>query len=71
MKIVGIIKSGELVGEKIQYNCIKCSTPVELEFNQTMTEKTVECFKDMTHSQLCLNCHCDTKVPELVECLLH
>lgn len=71
MKIIGIIKSGELVGEKIQYNCIKCLTPVELEFTPFMSEKTVECFKNMAHAQLCLDCHVDKKVPEIVECLLH
>jgi hypothetical protein len=71
MEISGVIKSGKLVGQKIKYNCIKCSTPVELEILPIMSEKTVECFTSMADGKLCLDCHCDSKVPEIAECLLH
>jgi len=71
MKIVGVIENGNLTKELVEYNCIKCSAPVILEFNSVMSENTKGLFTDMATAAFCCSCHCNSKVPELVECLLN
>jgi hypothetical protein len=60
-KITGVIK----------YDCIKCTKPVALHVIPSIQENTVELFRSMFDSKLCMDCHCDKKVPELAECLVH
>lgn len=69
--IVGVKKGKELVGEVIQYQCVKCLKTERLEFNAATTETTYTLWRSVINSQLCLSCHCDNKIPELVGCLLH
>jgi hypothetical protein len=40
----------------IKYNCIKCSTVVPLEIRPNMQERTIELWRDMIDSKLCLCC---------------
>jgi len=61
VKICGLLK----------YHCIKCGAPVNLEVRYGMTEKTIELWESMFDAKLCLDCHSDKAVPELVECLVN
>jgi hypothetical protein len=69
--IVGVKKGKELVGEVIVYTCLKCLKTERLEFNAATTETTYKLWGSAINSKLCLSCHCDNKIPELVECLVH
>jgi len=60
-KITGVIK----------YDCIKCTKPVLLHVIPAMQENTEELFRSMFDAKLCIGCHCDSKIPALVECLVH
>lgn len=71
MKIMGIIEAGKLTKELAEYECLKCGAGVMLEFSADMTPKTKEFFLNLGHACLCQNCYCDSKVPEIVECLFH
>lgn len=55
----------------VKYHCLKCSKPVALELRPIMQESTAKLYASMFDAKLCLDCHADSKVPELVECLMH
>ena len=55
----------------LQYRCLKCGQPVNLEVRHGMTERTLELWELMFDSKLCLDCHSNKVIPELVECLVN
>lgn len=69
MMVRGEIKSGVLIRQDIDFICIKCSRPESLSINHN-DSKMNQVFLEMVDSRLCLDCHCDKKVPEMVEVLL-
>ena len=69
MKIRGVIESGVLIRQDIDYDCIKCGKPVAIAINSAVV-MTNHLFQDMASGQLCLDCHCDAVVPKLAEVML-
>jgi len=59
-----------IVVGKLSYNCVKCGTPVVLDVIPNMFEKTVVLWTKLFDSKTCLDCHCDSVIPEVVECIL-
>jgi hypothetical protein len=55
----------------LNYRCIKCSSPVQLEIRTNMQETTLRLWRDMFDAKLCLDCHCNNGVHKLVECLIN
>jgi hypothetical protein len=53
-----------------QYNCIKCSRPVELVFIPGMSSKTFKFFDEMIGAALCRDCLCDKNVPQAAEAVM-
>jgi hypothetical protein len=53
----------------LQYHCFKCGKHQVLELRPIMSDSTSKLFADMFDAKLCLDCHCNKRVPELVECL--
>jgi len=44
----------------LKYNCIKCTETAVLEIRTNMQERTLELWRDMFDSKLCLSCHTGT-----------
>jgi hypothetical protein len=55
----------------LKYNCLKCGKPIQLVLSPIIQPRTLEVFGDMFDAKLCLDCHCNKRVPELVECLMN
>ena len=55
----------------VSYTCLKCSDPVALEIRTNMQVSTLDLWRDMFDSKLCLDCHCDKRVPLLAKCMVH
>jgi len=55
---------------KLSYNCVKCDTPVVLDVTPKMFKKKTVLWTKLFDSKVCLDCHCDSKVPEVTECIL-
>ena len=71
MEVKGIIENGKLIKELVEYECEKCGNNVCLEFNHAMEEKTYHLFSELIADRHCLSCNTDSKIPVLVECLVH
>ena len=61
VKICGLLK----------YHCLKCGQSVNLEVRLNMTENTIALWESLFDAKLCLDCHTDRAVLELVECLVN
>lgn len=46
----------------LNYNCIKCSDPVNLEVRYGMTENTISLWENLFDTKLCLSCYCDKSI---------
>lgn len=55
----------------LKYHCLKCGQSVNLEVRLNMTENTIALWESLFDAKLCLDCHTDRAVPELVECLVN
>ena len=55
----------------IKYHCLKCGQSVNLEVRLNMTENTIALWESLFDAKLCLDCHTDRAVLELVECLVN
>ena len=55
----------------LNYRCLKCGKSVQLAMIPTMQENTQILFENMFDSKLCIDCHCNKRIPELVTCLIN
>lgn len=53
----------------LHYNCIKCTTEVNLEVRPNMTSKTLELWESMFDGKLCLKCYTNSKIPQTAEAI--
>ncbi len=54
----------------LTYNCIKCSNRQTMEIRPNMQETTIELYRAMFDTKLCLSCHCEKQIPKLAEVLI-
>lgn len=55
----------------LKYHCLKCGKVVRLVMVPAMQENTQIIFENMFDSKLCIDCHTEKRIPELVECLVN
>ena len=55
----------------IKYHCLKCTKSVTLTYIPCIQSNTDRLFGNMLNAKLCLDCHTDRAVLELVECLVN
>ena len=71
VRISGIINKGKIVKLNAVYDCCECGETKSLIITGDMMEGTADLFNKLIFNEICLDCHTDRAVLELVECLVN
>ena len=66
LTIHGIIKAGTLIKMDVDFICVECGAIVPIQFNQSITDSTLQMFSDMVHKTLCLKCYNSSKMANVI-----